>query len=163
MGLTSGVRGDIENRLTGSREISKSEKERLERELSARAAIEKLLRGVVGAIRGIHGANNSTVVGFRRANMAALLWRYFIDMQEGLQQVAHVLKPKSRAFLVVGDSRTNAGGKWVVIETCKHIETIGTAVGLKPIRTIAINVTKESYKHIKNAITENQVLVFEKS
>ncbi len=163
MGLTSTVRSDIEENLTGSREIKRNIKERLEDELQGREAKEQLPNSVVSSIRQIFTANKNGDVGFRRANMAALLWRYFIDMRDNLSQVSRVLKACAPAFYVVGDSRTNAGGEWVVIETCKHIASIGRALGLKVDGTLSIDVTTESYKHIKNAITENQIILFRKA
>ena len=35
-------------------------------------------------------------------------------------------------------------------------------VGLRLAETINVSVTRENMKHIKNAITENQIIVFEK-
>ena len=95
--------------------------------------------------------------------MGALLWRYFVDMRENLTQVSRVLKPGAKAFYVVGDSRTNAGGDWVAIETCKYIAEIGKMIGLQHLNSLSIDVTTENYKHIKNAITENQIIMFEKT
>ena len=36
-------------------------------------------------------------------------------------------------------------------------------VGLRLVDMIDIDVTTESYKHMKNAITRNKVIIFEKS
>jgi hypothetical protein len=163
MGVPSKVRSDLEKNLTGSREIRRRAKEQAEACLLDKAAGDILPSEVVSAIRGIYKANRSTHVGFRRANMPALLWRYFTDIRDNLIRVASVLKPGAKAFYVVGDSRTNAGGTWMQIETCKNIALIGEMIGLHHVEMINIDVTTESYKHIKNAITENQVVVFEMS
>jgi DNA modification methylase len=162
MGLTSPVRSHLEENLTGSREIRRAIRQRLEDELQGREAREQLPDSVVRSIRQIYVANKNGEVGFRRANMGALLWRYFIDMRDNLAQVARVLKAGATAFYVVGDSRTNAGGAWVAIETCKHIESIGQMIGLKLGGTLPIDVTIENYKHIRNAITKNRIVSFEK-
>ena len=163
MGVPSQVRSDLEQNLTGSREIRRRAKEEAETRLLDKAATDVLPSEVVTAIRRIYKANRSTEVGFRRANMSALLWRYFTDMRDNLTQVASVLKPGAKAFYVVGDSRTKAGGTWVQIETCRNIALIGEMIGLRHVDMINIDVTTENYKHIKNAITENQVIVFQKS
>jgi len=163
MGLTSPVRSRLEENLTGSREIRRAIRERLEDELQGREAREQLPDSVLRSIRHVYVANKNGDVGFRRANMGALLWRYFVDMRDNLAQVARVLKPGATAFYVVGNSRTNAGGTWVTIETCKHIESIGQMIGLRLGATLPIDVTIENYKHIKNAITENRIIRFEKS
>jgi DNA modification methylase len=162
MGLASSTRSYLEENLTGSREIRRTEKEQLEAELQLSHANEQLPDEVVRSIRKIYVANNNDEVGFRKANMASLLWRYFVDMRENLSQVANVLKPGAKAFYVVGDSRTNSGGDWVAIETCKHIASIGQMIGLTLKESMPIDVTTENYKHIKNAITENQIIIFEK-
>jgi hypothetical protein len=162
MGLTSPVRSKLEQSLAGSREITRGLKDHFETELHRPNAKDQLPSSVVECIRRIDVANKEDTVGFRRANMAALLWRYFIDMRNNLSQVTHVLKPGGKAFYVVGDSRTKAGNEWVAIETCRHIASIGEMTGLTFKGTLSIDVTTENYKHVKNAITENQILTFEK-
>ncbi len=94
--------------------------------------------------------------------MAALLWRYFVDMKRNLEQIARVLRPGGKAFYVVGNSRTKAGGSWVSIETTESIGRIGEQVGLRDTQRIDVDVTKDNLKHIRNAITKNQIIVFEK-
>ena len=94
--------------------------------------------------------------------MAALLWRYYCDMKHNLVQVSSVLRQGAKAFYVVGNSRTKAGGTWVMIDTCKNIGLIGECVGFRVAERINIDVTTENLKHIRNAITKNQIIVFEK-
>jgi hypothetical protein len=162
MGIPSDVRTNLEENLTGSREIRRRAKQELEATLLNDKATDQLPDAVVKAIRAIYTANTNGDVGFRRENMPALLWRYFKDMHANLTNVAALLKPGSTAYYVVGDSRTNAGGTWVPIETCRHICEIAEMVGLTVHSPIQIDVTTENYKHIKNAITTNEVLIFQK-
>ena len=163
MGMTSPIRSNLEENLTGSREIRSRAKAEAEESLLNENAIEVLPSYVVASLRNIYSANHSTKVGFRRANMPALLWRYFSDMKENLAQTEAILKPGAKAYYVVGDSRTKAGESWVKIETCKNIGLIGEMVGLRHVENINIDVTTENYKHMKNAITKNQIIVFEKN
>ena len=163
LGMPTRTRSDLEKNLTGSREIRLRSKEEAEVELLDSGAIDLLPTSVVSAIREIYNANQSMNVGFRRANMAALLWRYFCDMRDNLAQIANVLRPGAKAFYVVGDSRTKAGETWVTIETTKNIGRIGERLGLRETDRIDIDVTKENLRHMKNAITKNQIIVFEKS
>ena len=162
MGIPSHVRSHLDRNLTGSREIRRNERKETEIRLLDDSAFDALPREVVTTIRDIYKANSSVEVGFRRANMSALLWRYFTDMRDNLIQVSRVMKSGAKAFYVVGDSRTNAGGSWVRIETCRNVKLIGEMIGLRQVDTIDIDVTTENYKHIKNAITKNQVVVFQK-
>jgi hypothetical protein len=162
MGIDGSKRNDLESILTGSREIRKSERERLENELMDPSAAKNLPLSVVIALRKIYRANCDTEVGFRRENMASLLWRYFVDMQANISAVSRLLKPGARAFYVVGNSRTKAGNDWTTIDTCKHICAIAQTVGLLARNLLDISVTTESFKHVKNAITENAVLEFQR-
>ncbi len=160
MGLDNAIRSELEGGLTGSREIRRGEKDQFERQLLAKSAYEQLPRDVVSALRKILDANRNSDVGFRRDNMAALLWRYFIDMRENLSKIQDVLKPGAKAFYVVGDSKTKAGDNWTAIETCRNICSVADFVGFKSRRLLDISVTTENYNHIKNAITTNAVLEF---
>lgn len=162
MGVTRSVRSSLEHRLTGSREIKRGEKMEAEERLLGDDAGEVLPPAVVKDIRAIYEANERVEVGFRRANMPALLWRYLVDIKSVMQSVVRVLKPESTAFYVVGNSRTKAGENWVEIETCKYVELIGEMVGLEPTERVDISVTKENLKHIKNAITRNQVIALKR-
>lgn len=163
MGMTAPERAGYEFKLTGSREIRRRERQAAEDELLAEAAMDQLPEAVVRSIRAIYHANQSADVGFRRANMAALLWRYFVDMSANLHQIHRVMKSGAKAFYVVGDSRTKAGDEWAQIETCRSIYHIGVMAGFEHIEDIDIDVTTENYKHIKNAITENKVIIFQKT
>ena len=162
LGQQSGVRADLERELTGSREIRRGAREAAEAALCDQSATDSLPAGVVHAVRQIHRANSRCDVGFRRENMAALLWRYFVDMRDNLVQVNRVLAPGRRAFYVVGNGRTRAGKQWVVIDTCRHLTEIGVMAGLRHVESITIAVTTENRMHVRNAITKNSILVFEK-
>ena len=160
MGIDGGKRSDLEGGLTGSREIRKSEKAKFKSDLIASTASGILPKSTVSMLRKIYRANTKNEVGFRRANMASLLWRYFLDMHCNIKAVSQLLKPGARAFYVVGNSRTNAGGDWMTIDTCKQLSAIAEAVGLEARSLLNISVTTENFKHLKNAITENAVLEF---
>lgn len=162
MGQQSGVRSNLERDLTGSREIRRGAREAAETALCDQSATDSLPTGVVRAVRHIHLANSRCDVGCRRENMAALLWRYFVDMRDNLVQVHRVLAPGRRAFYVVGNGRTRAGEQWVVIDTCHHLTEIGIMAGLRHVESIGIDVTTENRMHVRNAITKNSILVFEK-
>lgn len=162
MGLGSQRRSELEEDLTGSREIRRKAREQFEDDLMSKNAEDALPRPIVHALRNILAANRNTDVGFRRENMAALLWRYFTDMHANLTTVATVLKPGGCAYYVVGDSRTKAGLEWTPIETGKHLQHIARSIGLDAKKLIDISVTTENYKHVRNAITENVVLEFKR-
>lgn len=162
MGIGNAKRSNLEETLTGSREIRKSAKMTLEEELMGSDAHKQMPKPIVSSLRKILTANDNSDAGFRRLNMASLLWRYFRDMRANVETISQLLKPGSHAFYVVGDSRTNAGGDWMAIETCRHVREIAEFVGLKSSTLLDISVTTENYNHLKNAITENAILKFTK-
>lgn len=161
MGSPAKDRAKVEENLTGSREIRRKEKEALEEQLGGGAV--SLPAPVVIALKSIMTGNRESDAGFRRQNMAALLLRYFTDIRLTLSQVHRAMKPGARAYYVVGDSRTKVGDDWFAISTCKHIQAIASEVGFEVHPSISIDVTTERMLHLKNAITENEILIFEKT
>lgn len=161
-GETARQSGSREKLLTGSREVSGRERARLEQELEAADASELLPPSVVKVVRRIC-ASNKQGVGFRRRNTASLLWRYFTQISTSLARTTEALKSGAPAFVVVGDSRTQLEGQLVSTQTCRGIAEIGERHGLRLEDTISIDVTREGYRHLKNAITENQILCFVKA
>ncbi len=160
MGVPANERAKVEERLTGSREIRRKEKDALEEKLSGGAV--SLPRQIVATLKNIMIGNKESDAGFRRQNMAALLLRYFTDIRLTLVQIHRAMKPGARAYYVVGDSRTKVGDEWFAISTCKHTAEIAIDVGFKVHPAISIDVTTERMLHLKNAITENEILIFEK-
>jgi hypothetical protein len=160
-GTPANERAKVEESLTGSREIRRREKDALEEQLEGGAV--SLPDSVVTALQSIMMGNKASAAGFRRQNMAALLLRYFTDIRLTLTQVHRAMKPGSRAYYVVGDSRTKVGDDWFAISTCQHTQAIAAEVGFAVQPGISIDVTTERMLHLKNAITENEILVFDKA
>jgi len=160
MGTPAVERAKIEESLTGSREIKRKERDALEDRLEA--GIVSLPDSITNILMSIMTGNKASDAGFRRLNMAALLLRYFTDIQDTMIQVYRSMKPGARAYYVVGDSRTKVGEEWFAISTCRHLQEIAAAAGFNVLRSISIDVTTERMLHLKNAITENEILVFEK-
>jgi DNA modification methylase len=159
MGIPASERAIVESNLTGSREIRQKERIALEEQLGSVA----LPRSIVDTLERILIGNDGSDAGFRRKNMPALLSRYFTDIQRTLAQIHRVMKPGAKAYYVVGDSRTKVGDDWFAIPTCQHTREIAADIGFKVHPSISIDVTTERLLHLKNAITENDILVFEKS
>ncbi|NJC40491.1 DNA modification methylase [Brevundimonas alba] len=162
LGVPSSERSVLEEALTGSREIRRSVKNALEIELGSTSASDSLPAPVVDTLRHIMKENKAAGVGFRRDNMPALLWRYFVDIKLTLRQISRLLKAGGKAYYVVGDSKTKLGDDWFAIETCRHISEIADSLGFVIHDPIDIDVTTERMMHMKNSITKNQVLIFER-
>lgn len=159
-GMTARDRGPLEEHLTGSREISKGEKEILEAMLLHTAEAAILSPNIDELIRNIYNRNQRSAAGFRKLNLPALLLRYFLDMKQAFENMAFVLKPGSSAFVVVGDSKTTAADEVISIPTANFLVDIAMQCGLQCVEQIPISVTTENLAHIRNAIVDNTILHF---
>jgi hypothetical protein len=144
-GVPSAERSQIEESLTGSREIRNGDRREFE------ASIEHALFDSVPSLTAraivtkVHRLNKSADVGFRRKNMAALLLRYFGDMTKVFRNLDVCLKPGASAFFVIIKSAD------VLTETAEDL-------GWKIRERIPITVTTENRRHAKNSITENDII-----
>jgi tRNA G10 N-methylase Trm11 len=159
-GLASGHRRPLEAGLTGSREISPLERRRFE-ELDA--AVAGLPAGSTQFLSELRARlRKDEDAGFRKQNMPALITRYLLHMQVALANVYRVCKGGAAAMIVIGDNRTEIGGKIIPVPTTALVEEIACGVGFDPVERVDISVTTENMLHQKNAITENAVLHFRK-
>ena len=159
-GLQTSDRSTIEESLIGSREIRNKQRNELET-LIGSMQFTKDIPSLLGreTIKRIHGLNEVSDVGFRRRNMAALLYRYFADMTTVLRNLDRAMRPNASAFFVVGGNVTVAGGVEVQIRSSAIIQEI--AVDMLNWRVkdrIPITVTTENRPHVKHSITENDIL-----
>jgi len=159
-GLSSTARARIEEDLTGSREIRERQRRELESIVSDGMESHLHSETACDVIRRIHALNNGSGVGFRRRNMAALLIRYFSHMWNAFQNVARVVKPEAHLFFVIGDNKTIAGGKTIIIPSTKVLIEMGELVGWRLVDATPIRVTREAPLHSRHAITENAILHF---
>lgn len=162
-GLTANMRVPIESEMTGTREITKTRRIAFEEKIENNDFGAILSEKAITLIKNVHYANTNADVGFRRKNMAALLYIYFKDMSKALLNTSSVLKSDGQVFIVIGDTKTTTGDGLEVIKTTQILGEIGTNVGWHLKNSIPISVTTENYKHINNAITENTILWFKKT
>ncbi len=94
--------------------------------------------------------------------MAALLYRYFSDMSRVMQNLDVVLKPRASAFFVIGDTKTEAGGQAIIIQSSQVLKEIGAFLGWDVVDIIPITVTTEDRPHSRNSVTENDIIWFRK-
>jgi hypothetical protein len=90
--------------------------------------------------------------------MAALAFKYFIDMQLAMKQVFRVLKKGKYAFFIVGNNRTTAGEELIDIPTDDFIVLIGQQVGFTFEQKMNLDVQKSYMIYSKNAINTESVL-----
>ncbi len=152
----------IEDTLIGHREITKSQRLLLEDELKKNFRKSILPRDIIKLLKKIYLLNKNSDVGFRRKNTAALLYKYFLDMHTGINQISKVLKKNKLAFFVIGSNRTIAGGEAINILTDDLIALIAQVNGFKLIEKINMTVQKSYMIHSKNSINKESILVLQK-
>lgn len=124
---------------------------------------DSLPESVCSLIRRIEVLNSSTAVGFRRRNLPALLAKYFFDMKEVLEGIHRALKPKSHAFVVVGNNHTIAGGQHVDIHTASLLQDIARGIGFHVSESLAMEmlISRDIFK--KNATASEEILALYKT
>lgn len=161
-GMNSKERSQIEESLIGSREISNKGRKELVKQIEEDNFGEVVSSTAKDIITKIYKLNSESNVGFRRRNMASLLFRYYSDMAKVFSNLDRVLVDEGRVLVVIGDNYTIAGNQKVQIETTKILGEIGRNIGWSLSKSFPITVTTENLKHVSNAITKNTVLWFEK-
>lgn len=152
----------LEQSLIGNREITKSKRELLDLELEKSFATSVLPSEILKLLKKVYSLNRDSDVGFRRKNTAALLFKYFIDMQIGMEQVAIVLRKNKYAFWVVGNNKTKAGGELINIPTDDFISLIAQRNHFKLIKKLPMTVQKSYMIHSKNSINSESILIFQR-
>jgi hypothetical protein len=158
--LSPPKRRELEKHIIGNREIGIRDRRALEEEMAASGGIASFPTALARQLRTIQEANRLGAVGFRRRNLPALLYQYFRDMRIVMSHLHDVVREGGTAFVVVGDSKTELGtGERATIRTTQHLAALSEQVGWKVLDAWPITVTVEDFAHVKNAITENKILV----
>lgn len=114
--------------MIGNREITNGLRDKLfERYLHKKADLPD---SITATIDLIHKLNQGTDAGFRRLNLPSLLSKYFFDMKKIFETYTRLLRPGARAYVVVGNNHTVAGGQRVDIKTDSYLAELGESVGL---------------------------------
>lgn len=150
-------RNSLEWEMIGNREIRQRQKSELEQALTANEA--GLPDDVCKSILKIQRANARADVGFRRANLPALLYKYFWDMDTVLRRAAEHLRPNALCAIVVGDSYTVAGDKRVRIATGDHIVSCAEAQRFRLDERIEMGGQVRYLPHQKNTIPAEEILL----
>lgn len=152
----------LEETLIGNREITKSKREKIDKELEENFKSSVLPSEIISLLKKIYWLNKNSNVGFRRKNTAALLYKYFLDMHRGINQVSQVLKKNKFAFFVVGNNRTKAGSQNISIPTDDFISLIAEQNNFKFIEKIPMAVRRGYMIHSKNSINTESILIWQR-
>ena len=161
-GINASKRISIEAEMTGTREINKTTRETYEQCIRAKDFGCIVSDTAKRVITDIYNGNENADVGFRKKNMAALIYMYFGDMTSVMQTLDRVVKPGGYVCIVIGDTKTTTGDGKVIIRTTQVLRETGERMGWRLVSDIPISVTKEKYVHMNNSITENDILILRK-
>ena len=107
----------------GNREISPDLRKNLEQEFLDSCDHSFLPNDIVHIIKKILEENRKLPnKNFRRKNRAALLYKYFKDMNACLGEIHRVLKPGKHCIIIIGNNRVRAGDTWIEIPTDSTIK-----------------------------------------
>lgn len=162
--MQSKDRRNIEDSLVGAREIAKTSKFNIENQIVLDHFEGILSETAKSIIKSTFTLNNAADVGFRKKNVASLLYRYYNDMSTIMWNLDWVVKKGGNLFFVIGDNRTIAGNEnqEVLIKSSLALTEIGQQIGWELNKTIPITVTQENRLHNKNGILNNDILWFKK-
>lgn len=153
---------NLESSLIGNREITKKKRELLDAELENNFTNSILPNEIIKLLERIYYLNKNSNVGFRRKNTAALLFKYFIDMDQSMKQMHSVLKTNKYYFMVIGNNKTTAGDEDINIPTVDFIGQIAECNGFNLCRKIDMTIQKSYMIHSKNAINSESILILRK-
>ena len=146
----------LDQGMIGNREIS--EKTRVHYWTSFEQSTSALPASVVRLIKQVDQLNSKIEVGFRRRNLPALLSKYFLDMRDVLSGMKALLKPRHRAYVVVGSNHTMAGGDRVDIDTPTLLSELAEIAGLRTEERIPMDMLVSRDIFRKNAGASEEVL-----
>lgn len=156
-GATSSERRPLEQKMTGSREISLAQRRLLDEQIGNGTG-STLPKELVNFVARLQRDNARSGAGFRRMNLPSLLVRFFDDMARVLAGLHDVMKSGSELMMVLGDNTTNVEGRVREIPTTAFVAEIGCAQGFLLEEKMPITVTRENVVHARHAITKNTVL-----
>lgn len=143
--------------LTGSREITTSERKRLE----AVMADSNLPPAALDVCRSLLARVEETgTAGFRRRNTPALLFRYLHDMSAAFAEVLTTVREGATFALVVGRNRTNIGGVETIIDTPRLLADVAEHRGWIVDEVLELDAYQRFSMHQRNSIrTEALVML----
>lgn len=146
--------------MIGNREISEKIRKNLWQAFSAGTV--ELPSSISSLISNINKLNEESVVGFRRRNLPALLYKYFCDMSLAFEGMIAVLKNGASAFVVVGNNHTIAGGIRVEINTVDLLRELAELKGFETVDQLNMEMLTSRDIFKKNAIESESILHFRK-
>jgi site-specific DNA-methyltransferase (cytosine-N4-specific) len=152
--------GPLDGALIGSREVKRREQLDLTQKLRDNAGglpepQADFCRGLAGAL----GAGD----GFRRQAVPPLIYRYMVDMRDGFQTVASLLRKGAPYALIIGHNHTVLSGLRRDIDTPSHLASLAQSTGWLLQEAIPLQTYPRYGLHAVNAVGSETLLILRNS
>jgi hypothetical protein len=164
LGLLEGGQAATEARLIGHRDITDGARKELEAEIDSASWIPNKLAELLLETLGVAAAAEA---GFRKRRTPALLYRYFRDMRQVLQQLVNVVRPGAPVVVVIGENRVaGINGGTARVPTADVLAELAECQGLRLEDRLLKRLTSYGAKdtvHQRNAMGQEEVLFFRRN
>lgn len=151
---------ELDCELLGSRELTRTARVREEEAL--RAGSQQLPSEITALCTRILDSLDPARDGFRKANTAALLHRYFVGMRSVLRSSYSVLRRGGHMALVVGPNQTVCGGERYVIDTPDLLSRVGRQIGFEIREVMPLQAYQRFSMHAENSIRAESLIILRK-
>lgn len=151
---------ELDQNLIGTRESSKAHLECLRKNLKNN--VTYLPESVIAFLRKLQSSINYEKDGFRRQATPALLYQYFVEMQNMFKNVKNNLKKDAFYLLIVGTNKTTLGGTKFIIDTPVLLGDVAKSQGWKLINVTPLQTYKRYGINAKNSVNEEKLLILKK-
>lgn len=150
----------VEKSLTGNREITTQERLKLEKAIDSNA--DHLPTECIQLCRKLGEAVDKGEDGFRRKNVPALLYQYFVDMALMFRNTWPLLQINAPFALVVGPNKTCLGGKTFVIDTPRLLTVLAGHNGFVLQEILELDAYQRFDVHQGNSIRSETLIILKK-
>jgi hypothetical protein len=150
-----------EKNLTGNREITVQERLLIEQAIDTNA--DQLPAECIALCRQLKAAYDKDKDGFRRRNVAALLYKYLVDMALVFQNIHPLLKADAPFALVVGKNQSRLGGQMFTIDTPHLLVLLAEHHGFTLQELLELNTYQRFDVHQGNSIRSEILIVLRKA
>lgn len=146
-----------ERSLIGNREISTKERLAIERAMNNDA--EHLPAECLSLCRELKESLDTNKDGFRRQNVPALIYKYFVEIRLMFREVQRLLRPGAPFALVVGPNKTHLGGQTWVVDTPRLLALLAERNGFAVQETLGLDAYQRFDVHQANSIRSETLLL----
>lgn len=157
--LTAGSLRQVEANLVGARELSNRQRKGLEEGI--RTGSPLIPRSIRELCERMLTAASAPGNGFRRKNVPALTWRYFVDMSQVFANLASALPSGTPVALVIGVNRTTLGGTRFEVDTPTLLADIAGHLGFRITEDRSMDTYPRYDAHRRNSISAERLIVLE--